>query len=158
ELYRSRVAEARANRLSRRSGRHVHSLEILADATRLARELQLPEEDFLELRNETIACLPLVDLRVARTWEGHPARTLDLDFDANLEHYVRFDRLKNVASVRRVADDGEVCRITEFAQSRVPSLVTLSPDGQFLGLIDSSLCKVWKVTSQGAELVLPEPG
>src|SRR5262249_54807641 len=57
ELYRSRVAEARANRLSRRSGRRVHSLEILADATRLARELQLPEEGFLELRNETIACL-----------------------------------------------------------------------------------------------------
>jgi serine/threonine protein kinase/WD40 repeat protein len=158
ELYHSLVAQARANRLSRRSGRRVHSLEILADATRLARELQLSEGDFLELRNETIACLPLVDLRVAKTWEGYPAGTLYLDFDGNLERYVRFDHLKNEASVRRVKDDSEVCRITEFAKSREPWDLALSPDGQFLGRIDSSVCKVWKVTSQGVELVLQKPG
>jgi serine/threonine protein kinase/WD40 repeat protein len=167
ELYRSLVAEARANRLSRRTGRRVHSLEILAEATRLARELQLPEDDFLELRNETIACLPLVDLRVARTWEGCPAGTVYVDFDANLESYVRVDPLKNVASVRRVADDSEVCRITDFGRSREPSLV-LSPDGRFLGVEEGRLVglqslggpqlKVWRVTSHGAELLLQEPG
>jgi serine/threonine protein kinase/WD40 repeat protein len=154
ELYRSLVAQARANRLSRRCGRRLRSLDILAEATRLARELQLPEEDFLELRNETIACLPLVDLRVARTWEGAPAGTGDLDFDAKLERYVRFDHLKNVVSVRNVSDDSEVCRITEFARSKEPHLA-LTPDGQFLGRIDSS---VWKVTGQGAKLLLEKPG
>src|SRR5262249_9670107 len=150
ELYRSLVAEARANRLSRRSGRRVHSLEILAKATRLARELQLPEDDFLDLRNETIACLPLADLRVATTCDGHPAGTAYLDFDGNLERYVRFDHLKDVASIRSVTDDGEVCRITDFARSKDNWLV-LSPDGQFLGRIASSVCKVWSVTSKGAE-------
>jgi serine/threonine protein kinase/WD40 repeat protein len=167
ELDRSLVAQARANRLNRGCGRRVHSLEILADATRLAQELQLPDDDFLELRNETIACLPLVDLRVAKTWEGHPPGTLAFDFDANFERYVRFDHLKNVASVRRVADDSEICRIPEFGQSREPEPV-LSPDGQFLGLLDGRwvglkdgggpLLKVWRVTRKGAELLLEEPG
>jgi serine/threonine protein kinase/WD40 repeat protein len=158
ELYHSLVAQARANRLSRRSGRRVRSLEILAEATRLARELQLSEEDFLELRNETIACLPLVDLRVARSWEGYPAGTAHMDFDGNLERYVRFDHLKGVASVRRVADDSEVCRITEFARSKYPWHVVLSPDGQFLGRVDIPFCKVWKVTSEPAEPLLEKPG
>jgi serine/threonine protein kinase/WD40 repeat protein len=158
-LFSSLVAEARANRLSRQSGRRVHSLEILAEATRLARELQLPEDDFVELRNEIIACLPLVDLRVARSWEGHPAGTEHLDFDSNLERYVRFDHLKGVARVRHVADDSEVCRITEFARSKEPWQVVLSPDGRFLGRIDKPpICKVWRVTSQGAEPWLEEPG
>jgi WD40 repeat protein len=94
---------------------------------------------------------------VAKTWEGHPPGTLGLDFDGNLERYVRVDHLKNVASVRRVADDGEVCRITEFARS-MDQLPVLSPDGQFLGRIDRTGCKVWKVTSQGAELLVEEPG
>jgi serine/threonine protein kinase/WD40 repeat protein len=155
ELYRSLVAQARANRLSRVSGRRFRSLEILADATRLARELDLPEKDFLDLRNETIACLPLVDLRVARTWEGCPARTLLLGFDADLERYVRFDHQHGVASVRRVADDGEVCRLAGF--TAVPSL-GLSPDGRFLCLSGGPVQKVWRVANGGAELVLQEPG
>jgi eukaryotic-like serine/threonine-protein kinase len=167
ELCHSLVAQARANRLSRRSGRRVHSLDILADATRLARELRLSEDDFLELRNETIACLPLVDLRMAKPWEGYPAGTAHLDFDANLERYVRYDHLRNVASVRSVADDSEICRIPEFGQSSEPEPV-LSPDGQFLGVLDGRwvglkdgggpLLKVWRVTRKGAELLLEEPG
>jgi WD40 repeat protein len=164
ELYHSLVAQARANRLSRRCGRRVHSLQILADATRLARELQLAEEDFLALRNETIACLPLVDLQVAKTWEGHPAGTNGVNFDDKLEHYVRVDDLKNVATVRRVADDSEISRIAEFWQpperrSERPSWVVLSPDGEFLGQIDDAICTVWRVTSRGTEVLLPkEPG
>ena len=131
ELYHSLVAQARANRLSGRCGRRVRSLEILAQATLLARELQLAEEDLLELRNETIACLPLVDLRVAKTWEGAPAGTFAVDFDGNLERYVRVDHLKNMASVRNVADDSEVCRIREFSQSSepLPFLCSIRPRG-----------------------------
>src|SRR5262249_9919222 len=167
ELCHSLVAQARASRLSRRTGRRVRSLEILAEATRLAKELQLPEDDFLELRNETIACLALVDLRVAKTWEGYPAGTNDLDIDGNLERYVRFYHLKNVATVRSVADNSEICRIPEFGQSSEP-WPDLSPDGRFLGVVDGRfvglkggggpLLKVWSVTSQGTKLLLQEPG
>jgi WD40 repeat protein/serine/threonine protein kinase len=158
ELYRSLVAEERANRLSRRVGRRLRSLEILAEATRLARELQLPEDDFLELRNETIACLALVDLCVAKTWEGCPARTFVVDFDADLERYVRFDHQHGVASVRRVADDSKVCQVRELGQfTDVPSL-GLSPGGGFLCLNGGPILKVWRVTNGGAELLLQEQG
>jgi WD40 repeat protein/serine/threonine protein kinase len=152
-LWESLRDQARATRLSRVRGRRLRSLDILADATRLARELQLPEDDFLDLRNETIACLPLVDLRVARTWEGRPARTFLLGFDADLERYARFDQQHGVASVRRVADDSEVCQVRELGQfPDVPNLV-LSPDGGFLGA-NGSADKVWRVTTQGVELLL----
>jgi serine/threonine protein kinase/WD40 repeat protein len=156
QLYRSLVAQARANRLSRRPGRRVRSLEILAEATRLARDLGLPENDFLELRNETIACLPLVDLRVARTWEGYPAGTEHVVFDADLERYVRVD-WQGHASIRRVADDAEVCRLSDFGDPRQMGPV-LSPDGRFLGRQCGPVLKVWRVTNQPAELLLAEPG
>jgi WD40 repeat protein len=157
-LWESQRDQTRATRLSRVRGRRLRSLEILADATRLARELDLPEKDFLDLRNETIACLPLVDLRVARTWEGQPARTFLMDFDADLERYVRFDHQHGVASVRRVADDGEVCQVREVGRfTGLPSLV-LSPDGGFLGQRRGPVLKVWRVTTQSAELLLQEPG
>jgi WD40 repeat protein/tetratricopeptide (TPR) repeat protein/tRNA A-37 threonylcarbamoyl transferase component Bud32 len=157
------VGQAHANRLSGRPGRRQYSLELLAEAARLARQLGLAEKDCLELRNETIACLALVDLRLARAWEGRPAGTDSIDFDADLERYVRADPLKGVASVRRVADDSEVCRITDLGQTgRLGA--GLSPDGRFLGVVDGRfggrepLLKVWRVTGQGARLVLQKPG
>ena len=68
DLFDALVAQARANRLSRRMGQRFHTLELLQRAGGIARQLQLPAERFLELRNEAIAALALPDLRVAREW------------------------------------------------------------------------------------------
>jgi WD40 repeat protein/serine/threonine protein kinase len=153
ELYQSLVAQARANRLSRRSGRRVRSLEILTEASRLARELQLPDD---EVRNETIACLPLVDLTLAKTWDLYLAAVASLEFDGNLERYARYDPLKNVASVRRVLDDSELFRIAEFSQNKDAVGVALS--GQFLVRKDNSTYTVWRMAGGRTELLLQVPG
>ena len=68
DLFDALVAQARANRLSRRMGQRFHTLELLQRAGGIAPQLQLPAERFLELRNEAIAALALPDLRMAREW------------------------------------------------------------------------------------------
>ena len=70
ELFDALVAQARANRLSRRIGQRLGTLELLRKAMGIARQLKLPPEHFLEMRNEAIAALALPDLhsrRMART-------------------------------------------------------------------------------------------
>src|SRR5207244_6726459 len=72
-LYDARLAQARAGHLSRRVGQRLDSLDAVAEAAKIARDLKLPEESLLELRNAAIACLALPDLRLARQWSGWPA-------------------------------------------------------------------------------------
>jgi serine/threonine protein kinase/WD40 repeat protein len=151
-LFRALVAEARNGRLSNGLGRRIRSLQVLEEATRLARELNLPPDDFLELRNETIACLPLIDLHVAKEWPGYPADATGVDFDSNLNRYVRLD-LNDNASVRRVADDVEICHVTGELTTRDP---VLSPDGRFLILHKWTGIKVWRVDNEQPTLLCKE--
>jgi serine/threonine protein kinase/WD40 repeat protein len=120
KLWGSLLAQARANRLSRRLGQRFDSLVTIHEATRLARTRGMSEERFLQLRNEAIACLALVDLRVAKEWPGHPAGSLGVAFDDNLERYARTDARGGI-TVRRVEDDAEVNRFPPMDwQERYP--------------------------------------
>jgi WD40 repeat protein len=142
-LYRSLVQQARASRRSRGMGQRFDSLDILDEATQLARQFRLPEKDFLELRNDVIACLALPDLRVAKEWPGYPEGSMYVDFDDKLERYARADRQGNI-TVRRVADDTEICRLPPGTGDGA----SLSRDGRFLWAGDPA--KLWDVTG-------PEP-
>ncbi len=130
-LYSALVAQARANRLSRRPGQRFGSLEALMEAARIARELDLPEENLLELRNEAIACLLLPDFEVAREWEGWPIGSGGLAFDASFQRYARGDKDGNV-SIRRVADDRELFTLPGFAPLDDYGGLEFSPDGLVL--------------------------
>jgi hypothetical protein len=124
-LFRALLHQARGSRRSRGIGQRFDSLKTLEEATGLARELKLPESDFLELRNEVIACLALPDVRVAREWDGWPVGSQYIDFAANLELYLHMDR-RGLVRVRRVPDDTEVCRLQLSLSDSMPYL---SPDG-----------------------------
>ncbi len=130
-LYSALVAQARANRLSRRPGQRFGSLEALREAARIARELDLPEEKLLELRNEAIACLLLPDFEVAGEWEGWPIGSGGLAFDASFERYARGDKDGNV-SIRRVADDRELFTLPGVASLDGYGGLEFSPDGRAL--------------------------
>jgi serine/threonine protein kinase/WD40 repeat protein len=145
QLYSALVVQARASRRSRSIGQRFDSLATLDQATRLAGDLDLPEGDFLELRNEVIACLALPDLRVAREWDGWPAGSVRLDFDTALERYIRMDRQGSI-SVRRVADDAETCHLQPDLRDPRPCL---SPDGRCLVLRHESECRLYSLA--GAE-------
>jgi serine/threonine protein kinase/WD40 repeat protein len=147
-LYHSLVLQARASRRSRRIGQRFDSLATLEQATQLARRLNLPERDFLELRNEVIACLALPDLRVAREF-GCPDVDTYVHLDDRFERYVQA-RQGNV-TVRRVADDAELCHLPPGAGG----WPLLSPDGRFLMMNSySAASKVWDLAGHDPRPVL----
>jgi serine/threonine protein kinase/WD40 repeat protein/Flp pilus assembly protein TadD len=152
QLYGALVAQARASRRSRTAGQRFDSLATLVQATQLARQLHLPAEDFRELRNEAIAALALPDMRVAKEWDGWPEGTTHVDFDDQLERYVRLDRQGNI-TVRRVADDAEVCHFTSGIGDCWPCL---SRDGRFLLVHEAPRCKVWELGGQEPRLIRDE--
>jgi serine/threonine protein kinase/WD40 repeat protein/tetratricopeptide (TPR) repeat protein len=154
-LFRSLLEQARASRLSGRMGRRFHSLEILDEAARIARELNLPDQNFLELRNETIACLALHDLRIAKEWPGLPDATGNVHFDRDFQVYARGDRSGDI-SVRRVAGDAE---ILHFPSGLEWPGVRLSPDGGYLAAWEmrGRRLKVWKLADPVPEPLFDEP-
>ena len=147
-LFESLTAQASARRHSRQVGQRFDSLDALAQAVKIARDLNLGEERLLELRNAAIACLALPDLRIAKEWNGWPTGSFSVDFDSTLERYARVDR-QGVVHIHRVADDAEICRLPGMGPGE--AWAWFSPDGQFLALqrLDSRF-KVWKLAG-------PEP-
>jgi WD40 repeat protein len=153
-LYRSLVAQARASRFSQRLGQRFDTLKILAEAAKMARAMNLPEKDFLELRNVAIACLALPDLRSVKEWKDWPADNMTSAFDATLQQYARADR-QGAVSIRRVADDTEIYRLAGLGPGE--SWTILSPDGQFLGHYRGYQFQLWKLSGAAPDKLLEGP-
>ena len=129
-LYEARLAQAKAGSLSRRVGQRFDSLDALAEATQIARDLKLPEQHFLDLRNAAIACLALPDLHLAKQWPGWPVGGDNVDFDGKLEQYARSDAQGSV-SICRVADNEEVARLPPTGAQ---TSTRFSRDGKYLAV------------------------
>ena len=152
-LFHSLVAQARGNRLSRRLGQRFESLRVLEEATQLARRLNLPEEDFRELRNEVIACLSLPDMRVAKECPSPPYLSSKVTVDEKLDRCAWADLQGNI-SVHQVAGDKEICR---FQTGMSGAWMEFSVDGRFLAAHDGDRVKLWKLVGPEAELIREEP-
>jgi eukaryotic-like serine/threonine-protein kinase len=148
ELFDALVAQARANRLSRRIGQRFGTFEILGKAITIARQLKLPAERFLELRNEALAAMALPDLRVAKEWSDTPGT--NLVFDHQLQRYARADA-KGTVSIRRVGDGAEICRLPGPGGS----YPEFSPDGRLLALFGARV-QVWRLAGKEPAKVLDE--
>ncbi len=134
QLFDALLAQARGNCLSRQPGQRFESLAILRRATRLARELELPAERFLQLRNAAILALALPDLHVTQTWNGVPDGHAQVDFDEELAVYAWMDTQGN-CEVRRVAGDQLLHRFPAPPDSvSLGGSAVLSRDGRFLSL------------------------
>ena len=164
QLFDALLAQAHGNCLAHQPGQRFKSLAILKQATRLARELELPAERFLQLRNTAILALALPDLYVTQTWDGLPDSLANVDFDNDLAVYAVMDTQGN-CEVRRVAGDQLLHRLPAPADSAsLGAGVVLSGDGSFLGLTwrnnaQSSACKLQLFRLDGdraPELLYPE--
>ena len=156
ELFDALVAEARANRLSRRIGQRFRTLEIVRRATAMARQLGLPQERFLELRNEAIAAMALTDLRLAQEWTD-PISNTDMVFDSTLERYARAD-LKGTVVVRRAGDGAEICRFPDLGAGEV--WLDFSPDGRLLAVLRPAraIVQIWRLPERDAADRSKTPG
>ena len=62
KLFEAFLSEAKANRMSRRSGQRFQTLERVAQAADLGRELNVPQERFDELRQIAVTALAMPDI------------------------------------------------------------------------------------------------
>jgi WD40 repeat protein len=138
QLVHAKLAQARAGRWSRQPGQRFDGLKVLTEAAALARELGMDRSVFGELRDEMIACLALVDVRLIKgPWEGWPAgSSAGLGFDADLERYARTDHRANI-EVRQVEGDRLLARLTGNGSGEGSSgadSILFSPDGSLLAV------------------------
>jgi eukaryotic-like serine/threonine-protein kinase len=129
-LFDSLTAQAQARRLSRRVGRRFESLNALARAGALARELKLPQESFDLLRDETIACLVLPDLNKTGRIISRPPDVILSAFDSTMTRYALRFR-DGTIKVRRVDNDVEVARFKARGDREI-FVFGFSPDGRYL--------------------------
>jgi serine/threonine protein kinase/WD40 repeat protein len=155
ELFDSLVAQARANRLSRRIGQRYGTFEILGNAIAIARELKLPAERFLEMRNEALAAMALADLRVAKEWTD--SCESGIDFDPGLKRYACGD-FKGAVYVRRVGDGAEICRLPAPGPEETYPL--FSPDGLSLAVMHpgGTRVQVWRLPEIQTSELSQTPG
>jgi WD40 repeat protein len=124
KLFRSSLDQARALRLSGRSGQHYEGLRALRQAVASARALELGHDEMLEVRNEAIACFTKADLRVEHEWDGCPQGTNGLAFNRSYRRYAR-SHWNGTVSLRRVADDMELLRFSAASADDPDSHVEL---------------------------------
>jgi WD40 repeat protein len=120
------LARARAIRLSGQMGQRFKALEAVAAAAKLH-----PPEDLRgELRNEAIACLACVDLRLDKEVGSNPTEEYVL-FDASFQRYGRRDG-KGGVSIYRVGDDRELTLLSY--PEMTCDLEGWSPDGKYVAI------------------------
>ncbi len=139
QLGRAYLEQARANRLSGRSGQRFDSLEVIRKA------VQLPTPpDRLELRNEAVAALALPDIR----WDRQGAlRPSYVAVDQALTRCAWFDA-NGVVHVCRVTDDRELFVLPAMGTNVVPS-PAFSRSGELLAVPYGDGCiRIWNLETR----------
>jgi serine/threonine protein kinase/WD40 repeat protein len=147
------VGQAHGTRLSRRPGQRFEALDALRQAAAIGRELGQPPGWFAHLRNEAIAALALPDIHVTREFGSFPSGTLHAELNDDFTLYARTTETGG-CTIRRVADDTEVCRLPELGEH---AQARFGPGGM-LALLGSSSRRfqLWDVSGTQAALRFEE--
>src|SRR5262249_9617268 len=125
----SLVAQAQARRFSKQVGQRFESLDALARATVLARELRLPPDRFDLLRDEAIACLALPDMKPTGRVITRPVGAFLSAFDPTMTRYAF--RFHDKVVVRRISDDVELAQFPCQGDRDIFAF-RFSPNGRYL--------------------------
>ncbi len=136
ELLTSYTAQARASRGTDLPGRRFDGLSALAKAARI--------RPSLELRNEAVAAMASVDIRLVERREVDLSMVTTLAFDAAQERYAVSDAEGNI-DIRGVADNRDLLRLSNAG--RPAWALQFSPNGQFLAA---------RFNRSGQHLIAPE--
>ncbi len=155
-LFESLTAQASARRHSRQVGQRFDSLDALAQAATIARELKLPAGRLDLLRDEAIACMALPDLKPTGRVIHRPPGVVYAAFDSTMTRYALRFR-DGTIQVRRVADDEEVARFSARGDREI-FVFGFSPDGRYLATTDPPgyALTVWDIEQR--TVCLNDPG
>jgi serine/threonine protein kinase/tetratricopeptide (TPR) repeat protein len=117
KLFESYIAEAKANRLSRRTGQRFVTLAAVADAAKLARagDLDIEEERRAELRQIAVTALAMPDLAPRYLGEV-PENVNVIDLSDDLTRVLLWEPEANAHVIRSVADGEEQFRLPTNAR------------------------------------------
>ncbi|HEX5104206.1 MAG TPA: serine/threonine-protein kinase, partial [Pirellulaceae bacterium] len=161
-VFEARLAEARASRTGEQPRGRTEALDALAKAAAHIERLKLDKTEILRLRNEAIAAMALVDLRLDRQWPGHPPRYqfASTGFDAEVERYAALEPDGQIA-IRRLKDNALVLRVGGLGRLDRKPCIQFSPNGRFLavrGINEEQALRVqlWEL-SRVEQPILDEP-
>jgi serine/threonine protein kinase/WD40 repeat protein len=162
-LFEALVTRVQGGRSSGIPGQRFANLESIRQAAEIARAQGRPAGDFLQLRNEAVACLALPDLQLETDWEGNPLGTNGLGFDATFERYAWSFQDEGIR-VRRLRDHVEQCRVPTPPSNCVPRWVLLgfSPNGRYLAAYyvqwqELHPLEVWELREGAARRIVAIP-
>ena len=143
-LWEAKLAEARMYRYSDQPGRRSKALEALAEAARI--------RPTAELRDEAIAALHLLDLRLVKELPGGIFNgVIDSHFERNACSVLQTGAI----SIRSVKNHGEIYHLPGFASR---CFLRLSDDGRFLatGADPEGQLKVWELAGEEPRVVIAD--
>jgi WD40 repeat protein/tRNA A-37 threonylcarbamoyl transferase component Bud32 len=155
KVWQARLAQAQAGRRSGFAGQRFGGLAALAEAADIVRTLQPADREaqLITLRNEAIACLALVDLRMLRDWQVETPCGFDVAFDTALERYAYSDD-RGTIIIREAANHREVARLPGPGRLAQHVAARISRDGRWLAVmyweLPDSHYRLW-------DLSTPEP-
>jgi serine/threonine protein kinase/tetratricopeptide (TPR) repeat protein/WD40 repeat protein len=154
KLFEAYLAEAKANRLSRRPGQRFVTLARVADAAALARagDLDIPEERLAELRQVAVTALAMPDL--SPRYLGELPENVDVhDLSDDLTRVLLWEPVANTHVIRSVGDGRELFRLP-MADRRLYAL--FGPGGCHIVRYnrgESSPVEVWEVEEHQPRLI-----
>jgi serine/threonine protein kinase/WD40 repeat protein/tetratricopeptide (TPR) repeat protein len=129
-LFDAHAAHARAARFSRQPDQRFGSLNAIAQAAAIGRELKLAAPRFDRLRADAIACMALPDVKPAGRVISRPHGVTLFAFDSSMTRYALRFR-DGTIQVLSVADDHEIARF-HARGDRDMYIFSFSPDGRYL--------------------------
>ena len=137
QLFTALLNRARAGRFGRQMGQRMDSLAVLEQAARIR-----PDE---RLRDEAIAALALPDVQPGPSLRIQPGVTSGrIDFDGAYTSYAQIND-QGVISIHSVPEGEEIGCIKTESKLK-PSNLWLSPDGQFVAVLDARRAvQLWRV-------------
>jgi hypothetical protein len=129
------VAQADANRSSRRSGQRFRTLELLDEAAEVAHEVGMTPDRLRRLRNTTIAALALPDMVPEQGWDVPTGARMAFSADGGT--LATWDESGEVV-VRRLPEDVVVAREKVVTASGIKGGIQLQPRGSHLLVIEGS--------------------
>jgi len=146
QLWKSKLAHARAVRFSRKAGHRFDSIEALAEAGALIEPLGLDKHEQRELRNEAIAVLAYPDMQLRNQWHVDSPFDEGAALDPVHPRYAHGSR-SGFVSVRSVHDNRELFQLPNEQALR---FLRFSPDGELLAAVspDTPTGVVWKLSDR----------
>src|SRR5262249_19397599 len=146
---RAYISEAEARRVSRRLGQRFDTFAAIDRALGLRPQVEIPPDELMRLRNETISALALPALRVAKELDEPRVHRNGAAIDTAFERYA-FKLDDGTVVIRRISDAAELMRFPGLPPVRDHTTAAFSPDGRYLSMTSDgrSVLQVWDLNER----------